>query len=336
MKGSQLRADYISIIEAIYSVDQPAEAWIKQILSAAAPALDEGAGVGGVLYQIRDGSPLDLITGVGLPAGWLEEGMVLHATPELHDDLKRIYGTILCGDVMDFARLADNFNIVGESYKEWNIHGDILLNGCDVSGKGACLHVFSHKPCKLSQARWKLLAQLSTHLATGYRLHQRLVAANANAPIEAVLTPRGRIEHAEPAAKSSEARASLKEAIEQRRWSQSRARTSEPERAVGFWRGLVTGRWTLVDRYESGGQRYILARENTPRGREALALSGRENQVVALASLGRNNKMIAYELDLAHATVRVLMARAAKKLGAQSRQDLVSRFHERAGSAASH
>jgi DNA-binding NarL/FixJ family response regulator len=36
----------------------------------------------------------------------------------------------------------------------------------------------------------------------------------------------------------------------------------------------------------------------------------REQQVVALATLGRTNKFIAYELGLAHSTVRVLMARA--------------------------
>jgi DNA-binding CsgD family transcriptional regulator len=48
---------------------------------------------------------------------------------------------------------------------------------------------------------------------------------------------------------------------------------------------------------------------------------------VALALLGRSNKLIAYELGLAHATVRVLTARAASKLGVTSRAALLARLH---------
>jgi DNA-binding NarL/FixJ family response regulator len=44
-------------------------------------------------------------------------------------------------------------------------------------------------------------------------------------------------------------------------------------------------------------------------------LSPREQQVVDLATGGRSQKEIAFELGLADATVRVLHARAMKKLG---------------------
>lgn len=53
------------------------------------------------------------------------------------------------------------------------------------------------------------------------------------------------------------------------------------------------------------------------------ALSSRERQVAELARIGASNKEIAYELGLAHSTVRVLLARAATKLGAESRAALV-------------
>jgi len=55
-------------------------------------------------------------------------------------------------------------------------------------------------------------------------------------------------------------------------------------------------------------------------------LSGRERQVLELAALRRSNKLIAYELGLAHATVRVLLSRAASKLGATSRAALVAEY----------
>jgi DNA-binding CsgD family transcriptional regulator len=59
-----------------------------------------------------------------------------------------------------------------------------------------------------------------------------------------------------------------------------------------------------------------------PRGPLA-RLTARERDVVARALRGCANKVIAYDLGLAHSTVRVLMARAAIKLGAHSRDELL-------------
>jgi DNA-binding NarL/FixJ family response regulator len=89
-------------------------------------------------------------------------------------------------------------------------------------------------------------------------------------------------------------------------------------------KGFSSRRWTLVDQYESDGNRYVLARENTPATLGPVRLSRREQQVVSMAALGNTNKVIAYELGLAHSTVRVLMARASAKLGAPTRSVLVS------------
>jgi DNA-binding NarL/FixJ family response regulator len=54
-------------------------------------------------------------------------------------------------------------------------------------------------------------------------------------------------------------------------------------------------------------------------------LTQRERQVVVRALRGGANKEIAYDLGLAHSTVRVFMARAASKLGATSRQELLAK-----------
>jgi DNA-binding CsgD family transcriptional regulator len=47
--------------------------------------------------------------------------------------------------------------------------------------------------------------------------------------------------------------------------------------------------------------------------------------VVQHALLGHRNKVIAYDLGLAASTVRVLIARAAAKVGARSRQELLEK-----------
>ena len=54
-------------------------------------------------------------------------------------------------------------------------------------------------------------------------------------------------------------------------------------------------------------------------------LTEREREVVTRAARGCANKEIAYDLGLAHSTVRVLMARAAVKLGTRTRDQLVDR-----------
>jgi DNA-binding NarL/FixJ family response regulator len=44
------------------------------------------------------------------------------------------------------------------------------------------------------------------------------------------------------------------------------------------------------------------------------------------AHLGHSNKVIAYELGLAASTVRVLVHRAARKLGANTREEAIASF----------
>lgn len=60
-------------------------------------------------------------------------------------------------------------------------------------------------------------------------------------------------------------------------------------------------------------------------------LSIRERQILASAARGWSNKEIAHELGIAHSTVRVLLGRAARKLGARTRDELMSRFAQRWG-----
>jgi len=55
-------------------------------------------------------------------------------------------------------------------------------------------------------------------------------------------------------------------------------------------------------------------------------LTGREREIVELALLGSENKCIAYDLGLSDSTVRVLMRRAAIKLGVRTRRELLAKM----------
>ncbi len=81
--------------------------------------------------------------------------------------------------------------------------------------------------------------------------------------------------------------------------------------------------WTPVETFERDGRRFVLAIERAPDTECLALLSAREREVVKKALLGHDNKTIAFELGLAHSTVRVLMARAASKAGAGSRRELL-------------
>lgn len=84
-------------------------------------------------------------------------------------------------------------------------------------------------------------------------------------------------------------------------------------------------RWTVVEEFVKGGFRYQLVRR--PIGSDPPPkLTRREEQAVAYAQQGHSNKSIAFLLGLAPSTIGVLLYRAATKLGARSRTQLLAAY----------
>jgi DNA-binding NarL/FixJ family response regulator len=160
--------------------------------------------------------------------------------------------------------------------------------------------------------RWK---RLSAHLAAGLRLRARLSApTKPSADGEAVLRPDGRVEHATGDAKATAARDALKAGARAVDRARGALRRRDADEAVEVWRGLVAGRWSLIDRFESDGRRYLVAHRNAPDVPDPRALTERERQVLGYADLGHPNKLIAYHLGLSPSTVGVLLVRARLKV----------------------
>jgi DNA-binding NarL/FixJ family response regulator len=55
-------------------------------------------------------------------------------------------------------------------------------------------------------------------------------------------------------------------------------------------------------------------------------LTAREREIVERAMLGSHNKEIAYDLGLSDSTIRVLVSRAAYKLGVRTRRELLAKL----------
>jgi DNA-binding NarL/FixJ family response regulator len=111
-----------------------------------------------------------------------------------------------------------------------------------------------------------------------------------------------------------------------------------PEAVLSAWRALHGGCWSIVASVERDGQRLLVARPNAPlrigaplasteatsrrRPEHPRHLSAQESRVLAALAKGHTNKLIAYELGLATSTVGTLLARAARKLGCNTRIEL--------------
>lgn len=327
--SSSQSADLVPVLEAIYDVEKPRDEWLGGVLRAARQAFDAGGGVAAVLYDIAsDELRIDAEEGIGVSPAWMQIGADVHRSPNFTPHIVQFYRSILVASMDDL----DPDNLRHDVHRDR--HGpspiwedNVMINGANASGIGCALHVLLDRPARLTDAARLTLTRVATHLAAGYRLQRRLARPDATAgnAMAAVFDGTGRLEHAEAAARSAAARADLREAVRRRERALGQLRR-EPDRAVATVRGLVNARWSLVDHFESDGKRYIVARENVDDVNGPRALSAREQHVVALAALGRSNKLIAYELGLAQSTIRVLMARAAAKLHARTREELLSIF----------
>jgi DNA-binding CsgD family transcriptional regulator len=72
------------------------------------------------------------------------------------------------------------------------------------------------------------------------------------------------------------------------------------------------------------GVRYVVAREDKVVRRGFAALTRREQQAVTSLARGQSTKEVAYALGITDVTVRVLLARAATKLGVRTRRELLA------------
>jgi DNA-binding NarL/FixJ family response regulator len=165
------------------------------------------------------------------------------------------------------------------------------------------------------RAHWR---RLSAHITAAQRLRSKLAAADLAAArlerAEAVLAPDGAVSHATGEAKSRRARDALRAGLRAMERARGPLRQQSSVEALETWRGLVAGRWSLVDHFDSDGRRYVVAHRNAPEVADPRGLTARERQIAGYADLGRSNKEIAYELGLSQATVAVHLARARSKL----------------------
>jgi DNA-binding CsgD family transcriptional regulator len=327
--------DWIGIVEAGYDLSGDQGAWLDQVLTRAAPLMDRGVGVNAQIFRVSAtrfaledvavrgiGTPaqlrafieqapppaIDMIYRHGLPAGSLSETMFPRAATLERRKTSGGQRYFVANAPADFQ---DSMGVLAHTGTGWGVVLAAPLQQPGGMGEG-------------ERRRW---TRVAAHLAAGLRLRRLQGAAGDDADrVEAVLSPGGRVEHAARAAQSATARERLRAAA----LACDRARTvkhrGDVDTALELWEGLVHGRWSLVDRFDADGRRFIVAIRNAPELPDPRGLTPRERQVAEFCGMRRSTKDIAYILGMSSSAVGTALNLAARKLGLRSRTELAALF----------
>jgi DNA-binding CsgD family transcriptional regulator len=108
-------------------------------------------------------------------------------------------------------------------------------------------------------------------------------------------------------------------------------RCAEAEETLSLWHGLFAGRWSIVGRVDHDGRRYLFARRSEPERLAWESLTASELETARRAATGQSNKVIAYDQGCSPSTVAMRLARAARKLGLETRLELIRAYRRRSG-----
>ena len=100
-------------------------------------------------------------------------------------------------------------------------------------------------------------------------------------------------------------------------------RNMDADHAHRLWEGLLAGRWTLVDWFDTDGRRFIITKRNDRLPHPSRGLTPRERQVTMRGALGASSKAIGYELGISPSRVSSLLNAAMRKLGVRTKAQLV-------------
>jgi DNA-binding CsgD family transcriptional regulator len=191
------------------------------------------------------------------------------------------------------------------------------------AGQGVVLGVGLARPGGPSPHERVEWIHVAAHVAAARRLQVKLAGISVIEQASAVLGPDGRVEHiASGESEEPDIAAILRDAVKQVEHARKHAR-SDAE-ALTLWQGLVAGRWSLVEQFESDGRRYYVAVRNPTDTVKIHALTRRESEVAAHVASGLTTKVTAYALGLDEVTVRGYLHAAMTKLGLRSRPELVA------------
>ena len=328
--------DWIALVEASYDLESAPQAWLDGLVRHVVPLID------------RPASPISLFTYCCTPTTFRLGDIAVHGPPIIATairetnaaasvaDLDLIYrggipGGTLSEHVFSRAPHARElfFEKTGRQFRD--TFGWIAHSGADL---GLMVNASLVAEETSTAALRRLWSRIAAHLGAGLRLRATLMASGLQSDrVEAVFGADGSLLEARHEATHASARERLHRAV----LAMDRARTSSArmhsDAALDAWEALIQGRWSLVDRFDSDGRRFILAVRNDPAHADPRGLTQHERQIAEFLGLGHGSKSIAYTLGTSASSVDNAVASIAVKLGLVSRAEL-SAFFSPAGARA--
>lgn len=318
--------DWVALIEAAYNLEQTEELWLKQVLDQAAPLFDRGFWPTTWTYDVTPTTiQLREIATKG-PA---------KAKSFIHESLKSP------AHIVDFVyRHGLPIDAMSDWFVEWPelreyvrrgtggiVRDALAIKAPTGQGRGLGLTNLAMKkitPTALELKRWPFM---TSHLAAGLRLRGLTERLSLNtAPVEGIFDPSGKMLEAREHATQASSRDTLRDAVRRIDQLRTRAGRSDPDEAMMQWEGLVDGRWSLVDHFDSDQRRFVVAIRNDPAFPDPRGLTLRERQVAEFIGLGQSTKQISYTLGVSQSAVSNCTARAQHKLGMSSLPELAAFF----------
>jgi DNA-binding CsgD family transcriptional regulator len=314
-------AKYLDIIEAAYATHLTDEAWLGNLTEVTFRTVEGAVGAMQAAYfPANDGQPAMRIgcsVGQTPTSQQVDEWAGAKTTPA---DLRRLLSPIPPADLLTrrAQRIGRPALAASVAPLLHPLADDVVaLNGGD-GASGAVVAVLLRRENLPSPRAMSLLDRVAVHFGAAQRMRS-LVRPQR---VEAVLDPGGKVLHAEDAAKPAHAREALSLAVLAMERARGKLRRLAPEEAVDLWRGLVSGRWTIIDHVDGDGRRTLLARRNDLARRDPSMLTDLELQVAGFAALGYPNKLVAYATGLGLSTTATHLSHAMRKLHARSRNEL--------------
>jgi DNA-binding NarL/FixJ family response regulator len=320
-------ADWISILEASYDLDAPSlDAWLTRLLEPIRLVVRRDAPIG-ILAASYTPSTLDVVAAAHTASSdvydWFVKSRAV-APPELLTLLHKTTSALLSTS----RELRHKFPVY---YDEWvRLSGGKVQDMLSVSGHtgdGQVVTAAAFSPTMLTATALdrRCWPRAAAHIAAGLRLYRCPERTLESRRVEAVLTPDGRMCDGHCVAQSESKRELLRQAV--RRIDRARTTAGRTDAgALEAWDGLIAGRWSLVDHFDSDGKRFVLAIKNDPEHPDPRGLSSRERQVAEFLGLGQSTKAIAYGLGISEAAVTTHVTTARQKLGLRSRAELAAFF----------
>jgi DNA-binding CsgD family transcriptional regulator len=325
----------IDVVEACYDLEKSDADWLPNLMRVGAPVFDHGLGTFGFEFvrpvgasggeavvrgMQMDGLPADFEKRFEAARGILSPDFVRTVTPPGYAGT---WSEIAASHPEEFSRLIGTLG-----------YSDLLgIVAVDPNGVGVDISAPLPKALRLtprSRERWQMVG---AHIAAAYRLRRALKASAKQARTdlpngaEAVLDTNGfRVVHAAGDATATSAGDILRRAARRADRARGRLRREDPARALAAWQALVSGRWSVVDWFDTDQRRFVLAIPNPPKVADPRGLTPQECLVVAYVVLGESNKLIAYRLGLSQGRVSGLLRSAIHKLGLKSRAQVVQQI----------